>query len=82
MNLPIKVIFCTNEQKESKHSIVHIGKEIIFSCLSCNSFIKFPDSLTKEQINTFIEAERKGNKGQVVAKDEVSDQTRAHELAD
>jgi hypothetical protein len=66
-----KSIFCAACQEETEHEVVlvknnHGHEEAVATC-SCGRAIKFPASLTSEELRAAIEAHKVSNTGQLPA---------------
>ncbi len=63
-DLPIKTIFCANEQKDTDQTVDYINGEFVFTC-DCKRSIKFPGDLTKAQLSKALEVHAEVNRDQV-----------------
>jgi hypothetical protein len=59
-----KNIFCANCQEITPHVVVISNDEYVFTC-DCGRFIKFPSSLSKEDLIKAIAKHEEVNKGQL-----------------
>lgn len=60
--MPTRLIFCSKEQQDTKHKVTVTEKEVIFSCLTCDSFVKFDRALGKVKIAELLIVEGTTNK--------------------
>lgn len=66
MELKTKLVFCANEQKEIDHTVTIDGNgEWLFTCTVCGRALKFPASMSGEEVKAQLAQHVNSNTGQV-----------------
>lgn len=59
-------IFCAKEQADTLHTgQVDLNGELVFTCTTCDGFIKVPAGMSVEDIKTHLAEHKEANEGQI-----------------
>jgi len=64
-----KKLFCAHDQAETDHTVTVTGGDYVFAC-DCGRFMKFPVTLSAEELKKAIAAHKEVNQGMQLVKTE------------